>query len=409
MSEEARREASPLVGGGHASTLFASGRFDEAEACYRELNREQPEWPEPLARLGHLALLGNRVEEAIQFLTESVSRGVRSATIWGLLAEAYYRKGEYGSAAYCYYRLRRRARAATLAAMADLKPYQLEGSTHWATIPWTAAEPLPVVTVRVNERKANLVLDTGAGDLMLDEEFALASGVRLGEREYRGFAGGRPAPVWYGHAKRLALDKLTLLDLPVQVLSLKPVFAPFFAKLPVHGVLGTGVLSRFVATLDYRQQLLRLAPHTGGSRHQRQVARDRGGAATPLWMAGGHYLIAPGSFAGLSYGLMFLDTGMAGAAFALPPTMTGVANLISVSEEAETGRGGGGEVKGKPVRLATLSLGARCRQNLLGMVLKDFPLEVQFGFRIAGLVAHDFFRNAVLTLDFGAMHLLLEL
>ncbi len=392
----------------HAAALFSSGRFAEAEARLRQIDNEQPGQYEVLSRLGHLALLGNRLEQAVDCLAQALHLNPRSRSTWNLLADAYYRKGELGSAAYCYGRLQRSELAGSLATMSGLTPYVLQGDSSSLVLPWTVCEPLPVIRARVNGHRANLVLDTGAGELVLDEQFAIAADVPLGGREMRRFAGGRDAAVWYGHARELELEGLALLDLPVQALPLGPVFTPFFPTLPVHGILGTAVLSQFVATLDYRSQALRLEPLTGRAERSSSKDSTAGVPGTPFWIAGSHYPVACGDLPGTAHCLVFLDTGMTGAAFALPRSTAEAAGLMFSPEETETGYGGGGEVQGNPATLARLALGETCRTNLHGMVLDAFPIEVQFGFRISGLLAQDFFTDCALTLDFGTMRLSLD-
>ena len=392
----------------HAATLFSSGRFAEAEARLRQIDDEQPGQYEVLSRLGHLALLSNRLEQAVDCLAQALGLNPRSHSTWNLLADAYYRKGELGSAAYCYGRLQRSELAGSLAAMSDRTPYVLQDGGHSLVLPWTVSEPLPVIGARINGHRANLVLDTGAGELVLDEQFATAANVPLGGRETRRFAGGRDAAVWYGHARELELETLALHDLPVQVLPLGPVFDPFFPSLPVHGILGTAVLSRFVATLDYRSRALRLEPLA--DRVESPGPREASASAqgTSFWIAGSHYPVACGGLPGTAQCLMFLDTGMTGAAFALPRSTAGAAGLAFASQDTETGYGGGGEVRGHRTTLSTLALGETSRTNVHGMVLDAFPLELQFGFRISGLLAQDFFADCALTLDFGTMRVSLD-
>ena len=96
------------------------------------------------------------------------------------------------------------------------------------------------------------------------------------------------------------------------------------------------------------------------------------------------------------------------AAFALPRSTVHAADLTFSAQHTRTGYGGGGEVRGVPAKLARLTLGETCRSNLQGMVLDAFPIELQFGFRIGGLLAQDFFTDCALTLDFGTMHLSLQ-
>ncbi|MGC1952062.1 MAG: aspartyl protease family protein [Gammaproteobacteria bacterium] len=395
----------------HAAALFSTGRFSEAENLYHELVQLQPERWEIITRLGHLALLGNRLEEAIEHLAKALNGNPRSHSTWNLLALAYYRKGELGSAAYCYHRLQRRQLASTLAAMADCRPYRsnAESGGFMVELSWMVSEPLPVVLVHVNGQRVNLVIDTAAGDLVLDEAFAVAAGVRFGGREQRRFAGGRSAVVWYGHAQQLDLGRLSVYDLPVQVMPLAPVFAPFFATFPIHGVLGSAILSQFVTTLDYHAcvlRLVRLPSRQSGSTSKEKSEADVHRQEVPFWIAGRHCLVACGGPLGMPHGPVLLDTGMSGAAFAMPRSMATALGLNPPSITAlEIGYGGGGGVEGQRLQMEEVCLGGFCRRDLAGIVLREFPLELQFGFRIGGLIAHEFFRGCRLILDFGTMHL----
>jgi len=407
MSAEVSGEQGELREFSRAAVLFSSGRFAEAEQLFRELDQMHPGRADLLSRLGHLALLGNRLDEAVKLLASALDINPQSSSAWNLLARAYYRRGELGSAAYCYERLGRRELAATLAAMAHCTPYALSGEGLPVDLPWLTTEPLPVISAAVNGQTANLVLDTGAGDLVLDEDFAISAGVHFGGRENRRFAGGRAATVWYGYAQELRLDRLTLTDLPVQAMPLRTFFAPFFTTHPIHGILGTAVLSQFIATLDYGAAALSLAPLATAIGEPR-VEHETDTGVTPFWIAGRHCLVACGGVPGPHPCLVFLDTGMAGSAFAVPHSTADAAGLEPDSDTAEAGYSGGGQVAGRRVLLDRVCLGSVCRRDMAGMLIESFPLEVQFGFRITGLLAHDFFRGCRLTLDFGSMSLALQ-
>ena len=62
-----------------------------------------------------------------------------------------------------------------------------------------------------------------------------------------------------------------------------------------------------------------------------------------------------------------------------------------------------------PFTVSELFLGEARQQNVVG-VAGAFPagLEYAFGFRIAGLVAHQFFRAYAVTFDFTGMRLYLS-
>jgi hypothetical protein len=246
-----------------AREQFAQGRFRESATNFYRVSRHFPERLDVQARLGYLALLANELDTAVKHLALAINQGLRSRDALAHLAEAYYRQGRLGSAAYCYQRLGRDGLAGTLAVMAELDPYRLAGTRTSIEIPWVTDNPLPVLAARINGRNANLVLDTGAGDTVLDAQFAVDAGVRLGGQERRAFAGGMPALVTYGHAEQLLLDDFPIRDIPVQVMDITPAFGGWFPDLPIHGILGTGVFSKFRTTLDYRSGRLRF--ETGGT------------------------------------------------------------------------------------------------------------------------------------------------
>lgn len=162
---------------------FAAGRLRESARAFHRLNRRFPERLDVQAQLGYLALLANELDAAVNHLAVAINQGLRSREALAHLAEAYYRQGRLGSAAYCYQRLGRVGLAGTLAVMGELDAYRLAEACTSARIRWVTDDPLPVLAARVNGRNANLVLDTGAGDTVLDAQFAVDAGVRLGGQE----------------------------------------------------------------------------------------------------------------------------------------------------------------------------------------------------------------------------------
>ena len=390
-----------------AREQFAHGRFRESATNFYRVSRHFPERLDVQARLGYLALLANELDTAVKHLALAINQGLRSREALAHLAEAYYRQGRLGSAAYCYQRLGREGLAGTLAAMGELDAYRLAGTRTSIEIPWVTDNPLPVLAARINGRNANLVLDTGAGDTVLDAQFAVAAGVRLGGQEHRAFAGGMPALVTYGHAEHLSLDDFPIRDIPVQVMDITPAFGGWFPDLPIHGILGTGVFSRFRTTLDYRSGRLRLETPGKTDESQRENGRrDRSGA--PLWLAENQLLLTCADLPALDQGIWFLDSGMTGGAFAVPESRAAALGLEVDEGIAFVGAGGGGTVQGHRVRVDWLRLDRLCSNDLEGIVLGSFPIEQSVGFAVHGLIGHDLLRDSVLTLDFPAMRLLLS-
>jgi hypothetical protein len=390
-----------------ANAQFAKGQIRESARTFQCLSEQLPERLDVQAKLGYLALLGNDLDAAVDYVARVINRGLRSRKALAHLAEAYYRQGRLGSAAYCYQRLGRDGLAGTLAVMGELDAYRLTQPDTSAEVAWVMTDPLPVLAVRVNGRNANLVLDTGAGDTVLDAQFAVDAGVRLGGQEQRTFAGGRPARVTYGHAEELSLGDFGIQDITVQVIDIPPGLAAWFPDLPIHGILGTGVFSRFRTTLDYQSACLRLEPpaETGESQLQ-NTQGDRPGV--PLWLAENQLLLTCVDLPALDKGVWFLDSGMTGSAFAVPVSKVETLGLDVDKGAALVGAGGGGTVQGRKVRADWLRLDRLCRYHQHGVVLDDFPVEQSCGFAVQGLVGHDLLRDSVLTLDFPAMRLFLS-
>lgn len=386
--------------------MFARGRLGEAMLAFERLARDYPERLDIRAKRGHLALLADDAAAAIEDLSGVMQRGLRTREILSHLAEAYYRAGNLRTAAYCYQQLGREGLAGTLAVMADLSLYRLEHVGAGVELPWLTAEPLPVIRARVNGWDANLVLDTGAGDTVLDTQFAIQAEVRLGGGEYREFAGGQRAPVTHGHARELGLADLVLGDIPVQVLDIQSAFGGWFPDLPVHGILGVGVLSRFRASLDYRNARLRLTPP--GVENDKAARPADGTEGSPLWMAANRLLLTQADLPALEQALVFLDSGMTGTEFAASAGRMAELGHEADGREALDGTGGGGSVQGRKVSLEWLRLDRLQRYELDAAILESFPLERSQGFLIHGLVGHDMLRDSLLTLDFPNMRMRLE-
>jgi hypothetical protein len=379
-----------------AAILFRQGRFDQAARVYQMLSERHPERLDLLARLGYLDLLANDPCSAVARLSDVLDQGLRTREILSHLAEAYYRAGDLGPAALCYQQLGREGLAGTLAAMADLEVMRLRTPHSDGELSWVAADPLPVIRAKINGEEANLVLDTGAGDSALDTHFAIAAGVRLGGQEWRDFAGGRPAQVTHGHAEQLELGAARIDDLPMQVFDLQAVFGHWFPDLTIHGILGIRAMSLFHCTFDYRSGLLRLEPRDSVRRLDTGV---------PIWLAENWMLLTHTDFPSLRQALVFLDSGMTGGAFAVSESRAAALGVRPHAAPPLIGTGGGGEITGTGGYAEALRLDTVRRRGVPGLLLDALAIETRLGYRINGLIGHDFLRGTRLTLDFAGMRL----
>jgi len=387
---------------------FAEARLDAARAEYdRALEGAGPE-VEARARLGlgRIALLEDRLDDAVREFEDARAAGAADSTASSavpLLAEARVRRGELARAAELWRQAGRIPRADQLDALAERAPYALTGPER-VEIPFVRTDPLPVVQLRVNGGPpAYFILDTGASELILDPGLAdsvgaLRFGVETGE-----FAAGKKAGFEYGLVDSVQAVGLTVRDVPVHVLATRG-FSAAAGGLPIDGVVGTAFLYRFRATLDYPGRRLVLE-----RRDVAEAARTGDEIDVPLWLAGDHFLLAPGSVGDAAPTVLLVDTGLAGGGFAAPPSTLAEAGIEVEGEAAATGVGGGGAVRVVPFTVDRLSLGGLARGPIVGFA-GVFPesLERAFGFRVGGLVSHEFLRPYAVTLDFERMLLRLK-
>ncbi|MBN8909101.1 MAG: hypothetical protein J0H99_21330, partial [Rhodospirillales bacterium] len=73
--------------------------------------------------------------------------------------------------------------------------------------------------------------------------------------------------------------------------------------------------------------------------------------------------------------------------------------------KAETGAGAGGTLQTIPYTVRSLSFGAVRETNVAGLYDGPFPWETLFGFYLAGMIGHDFFRPYAVTFDFRRMEI----
>lgn len=392
---------------GTAEDLLRAGRFTEAEQALTERLAARPKDASTLLELGYLALLRNGSVAAEQRLSAALQVKPKLKEAQALLAEVYYRRDDFGRAAAFFEKAGQGAKARKLAAFAGRQPYRIEGASPIARLPFVRTDPLPVVTVRVNgSEPGRFIIDTGGGELILDRVFAeKVAAARFGaERAY--FGGGKTAPVEHGRVDSVVLGDLTVHDVPVNIMDLGAV-GPALGEARIDGIVGTVLLYHFLSTIDYANGELVLERRGAGALDRAPGdAACAGDVELPFWMADDHFIVTWGAVNSGPPMLFFVDTGLAGAGFTCPPSTVKAAGLELRQDQAGTGQGGGGEMAVVPFVVDELSLGEVRRQRVDGLA-GPFPpqLESDLGFRLGGLISHQFFRSGALTLDFAAMRL----
>ncbi len=389
---------------GTVEELLHRGSLEEAE---RLMERSSKEAAGDALASGRLALYGNRLDLAERYLTSALESATSDgdpsrADAARALAEVHSRRGEFGAAASLLEEVHPAA-ASQLRSFGGRTPYALsEASPRSSRIPFVQTDPLPLLEARIDGGDpVYLLLDTGAGQLILDSEFAAERGLATFGSGSGTVAGGQQAEYELGAIRSLGLGEWTLEDLPVKILPTRRL-APVAGGRTVDGILGTHVLSRFRATIDYPGGVLLLQRlGEGESPNIPDCAFEM-----PFWMAGDHFLLARGTVGDLEPGLFLVDTGLAGPAFAAPRSTLEALGVELEETPAMEGLGGAGKVSVKPFDLDRLSLGAVERQGLVGLA-GAFPesLPQSLGLPVVGLISHAFFRPYALSFDFGSMRL----
>ncbi|MGH7212116.1 MAG: aspartyl protease family protein, partial [Acetobacteraceae bacterium] len=130
--------------------------------------------------------------------------------------------------------------------------------------------------------------------------------------------------------------------------------------------------------------------------------------AVPFWIASDHFMVGWGRVETLHPALLFVDTGLAGAGIKLAESAIKQAGIKLEEDKASAGAGGGGTLKIVPYTVRRLSFGGIKEHNVPGLYDGPFPWEHIFGFYLAGMVGHDFFKPYAVTFDFKNMKIFLQ-
>ncbi len=165
------------------------------------------------------------------------------------------------------------------------------------------------VEVDVNGKKLKLVLDTGAGGIVIQRSTAERAGVtRLADASLNGFGDNAKLRGGYvGLASRMAIGSVEFRDAMIKVSNQE------FVDLQ-DGLIGTDVFSQFLVTIDFAGRMLRLDPlpgyQPGGEESIDATPRPDGDGWTHFYQFG-HMLLIPTRVGESREALFVIDTGAA--------------------------------------------------------------------------------------------------
>lgn len=415
-----------------ADSAYGAGHFTRAEQLYQEALAMRKGMGRIEGQLGLIALWRNDLASAESYLKAAREDGPWWTRHWPVTAQidsrlalACIRAGRVHEAAAIlreaagplpwgpFHQLQ--VSADQLALFDDNTFYNIEGPDE-IVVPFISTDPLPVVQVSVNgSAPVNFFIDTGGEGITLNRAFAEAVGATI-IGEYAGeYAGGKTGMTGYGKIDELRLNNLVISNIPISTLDLEATSQRVFAGMPVAGIIGTGFLSRFLATIDYpNQRLLLRSRGETAEEIDRRLALDGKAHIFPMWLVETHLIFAEGSFNGREPEMLMIDTGLAGAAFLTSKAHYRAAGVAMDWSKMVTGAGGGGEVKGITVSIDELTLGSGdnrlSKRGLTGVAMeRDNSLfNGSIGFAVGGLISHQFFRDHAVSFDFCHMRLIVQ-
>ena len=404
-----------------ARLLYQSGEFEKAKTSALPLLDAAKPTNETLflaADLDYLLGHYDKAESAYQKIIALNPGDLQvQARADSKLAMTYYQTNQYAKAADLFKELEGKIKLPhwdLMRAFGRERPYQIvwPGDFGLSIAPFIVTDPLPIVSVEIQGRQIYALIDTGADLFMLDTEVAAALGIKPLASMTGTFAGGKQAEVGFGRVNSLRIGQVTLKAVPISILPTQR-FSKGFAegKYTIGGIVGTGVLKQFLATMDYpgEQLVLRRADEEG-RKDLRQATEGKTVVEVPFVLAVTHFLMARGSLDGKEGLTFFVDSGLAGeAAFAAPVQTLKYAGIPIPETKVEDGIGGGGGGFATGLfKIARLGLGPLVQENLKGEYGANPPESYwRLGFINDGIISHQFLRKHAWTIDFAGMRMIL--
>ena len=401
-----------------ADRLFQAGKFVEAGKLYSKMVAKNSKDHSATLDLGRIALLSNRLDEAQKWFAKTLALQPDNTDAKVMLAEVFYRRDDFQKAAAAlkgvdvssnklileqYPTLN----VAKLESFKGQTPYELQGNGESTRVKFVRTDPLPVLNVRVNGGdEVTFFIDTGGSEVTLDTDFAKEIGVPQFGAVQGTFSGGQHQEVQLGRIESLTVGDWTIKNVPTAMLRLRQLSEGLGVK-QINGIIGTTLFYHFLTTMDYPKGELVLRRKT--AKNLEEFKKSAGKRVTvPIWMASDHFMVGWGRIETLPPSLLFVDTGLVGAGVKLAESIIKEAGIKLEEDKASEGAGGGGTLKIVPYTVHKLSFGDIKEENVQGVYDGPFPWENTFGFDLAGMVGHDFFKPYAVTFDFRNMQIFLQ-
>lgn len=385
-----------------ANRMFTKGDFEGAQKVYKTILENRPNDLKSLIYMGYTCLLSNRLVESEMWFNKVKQIKPKHQIVNYFMAEIYHRQKIFSKAAPLYKALGKEAMAKKMEYFATIEPYQMDNNFDEVSITFLVTDPLPIIEVTINnEYKGYFFIDTGGGEIILNEEFAKkANAILWGTEKGSVFGGGKKSPIKHGTIASISIANLEIKNLPIVILDFNQLQLGGYK---IDGCIGTVFLYQFLSTIDYKNGKLILRNKTKYN-FNKIVNNCPTAKIVTFVMADDHFMMAKGNINNSDTLLLFVDTGLADKAFTCPKSTVKKLGLKYDKTGKSKEMGGGGYFNTYPMDIDNMCLGDVCVKNLHG-IYGAFPkqLEDSFGFKVDGLISHAFFRNYSLTIDFESM------
>ncbi len=401
----------------YAQRLFKVGEFSKSQELLQPLLAGVKPPADATYMAAHIEYLRGHYGQAEKMLESLAANApvVKRIKAQIGLVFVYYQSNQYSKARNLFKGFEGKIQLALWEMMkgfGDKKPNQIDWKgTNRSIIPFVAADPLPVISVAINNQQINVFLDTGAEAFYLDETIASSLGIQSIARQIEPYAGGKTIEVGYGRADSLNIGDVLVQSVPVKIGPIQR-FSAIFDK-PIGGILSTGVLHQFLSTIDYPEGRLILRQKNEKSRNalKKEFEQDTT-TELPFVLGLTHFMICKGGINDKDALNIFLDSGLAHstAALLLPKeTLEYVGIPVPATETIPENKGGlaGG---GFPVGSFTAEkfrLGPLHQDHVAGLY-GIFPPQLYHAceFIIDGIISHQFLKKYKWTIDFDSMKML---
>lgn len=268
----------------------------------------------------------------------------------------------------------------------------------------------PIISIRVNDRDEPLrfVLDSGSAVTVISETTAKRLGIKEVARggKARAIGGEGKFNIVYGFLQSLHIGDVQINKVPVYIRKF------YHHSEIVDGYIGISLLSKFLTTVDYNNQLFSLVKQ--GKKDYRKTDAEptqtsADGLSIPLRITASGFLSGEVKIDSVPEALNFIiDTGASVSVVSEETTKYYQLTRFAEPNFLRVFGAAGITENVISLNLPRLDFGLQSQEKIQAAVLDLNPINEAAGFAQSGILGGNFLRNYRLTFDFTNAKILLE-